>query len=398
MTSYLKLPWIEKYRPNNLDEVIDEGDKVSLLKGLIERGELPHLLFYGPPGTGKTSLILALARQVYGDSFRNKYVLELNASDDRGIDTVRRQIPEFVKTSTNKPKLIILDEADALTGDAQGALRRVIEQYSKHCRFCLICNNIYKIIGGLKSRCVVIRFGRLPDLNIKEKLSKIIELEGVRISEETIDFILKSCGDFRQVLNILQLEHTLKSTLEGENYTEIQVEEICRYLGIPDDKQFTDIVYQLTHGRLRENVARLKSDHARNLYSLVELVKMLTLWAVEQRSLTIGQKKKIIESLSEIDYRLKNSMGESDIQLYALASIFLGLGQIITKSNGNTTNSGQITATAASSKQITASVPSSTTITSHCSSTGDSVSGTPVPTTKTLVRKTVKPKAKAKVS
>lgn len=329
----VSLPYIEKYRPATMEDIIDEGNKVAVLNSLIDKGELPHLLLYGPPGTGKTSLILAAARKMYGDNFRNKYVLELNASDDRGIDTVRKQIPEFVKTATNKPKLIILDEADALTGDAQGALRRVIEQYSKQCRFCLICNNIYKIIGGLKSRCVVIRFGRLPDVNIKERLAKIIEIEKVRISEATIDFILKNCGDFRQVLNILQLEHTLKSTIEGDNYSEIEISEICRYLGIPDDDRFKEIVHQLTNGRLRENIALLKADHASNNYSIVELVKMLTLWTVEQKVLTIGQKKKIIEGLSEIDYRLKNSMGESDIQLYALASIFLGLGQVMSKSS-----------------------------------------------------------------
>jgi replication factor C subunit 3/5 len=332
---YANLPWIEKYRPSNLSEIIDEGNKVDILRGLIEKDELPHLLFYGPPGTGKTSLILACAREYYGSNFR-KYVLELNASDDRGIDTVRKQIPEFVKTSTNKIKMVILDEADALTGDAQGALRRVIEQFSKYCRFCLICNNIYKIIGGLKSRCVVIRFGKLPSENIKEKLSNIIEQEKVRISDETIDFILKNCGDFRQVLNILQLQHTLKHTLEGEEYELIDERDICRYLGIPTQNQFDQIIHSLLYRRLRDNVNRLVEDHGNNLYSLVELVRMLTSWTVEQKRLTIGLKKKIIEGLSEIDYRLKNSMGESDIQIYALASIFLGLGQIIDKGGGGT--------------------------------------------------------------
>ena len=328
MSNNFILPWIEKYRPNKLDEIIDEGDKVPILKGLIERDELPHLLFYGPPGTGKTSLILASAREYYGENFR-RYVLELNASDDRGIDTVRKQIPEFVKTLTNRLKLIILDEADALTNDAQGALRRVVEQFSKYCRFCLICNNIYKIIPGLLSRCVVIRFGKLPEANCRQKLNSIIAQEQVNISSDTIKFILQHCSDFRQVLNILQLEHTRKSTLGGDGYSAISNEDICRYLGIPSKDKFNQIMKNLLNERLKVNVMQLQEDYNQNLYSLVELVKMLTSWTVEQKYLTIGQKRKIIESLSELDFRLKNSTGESDIQLNALASIFLGLGQII---------------------------------------------------------------------
>lgn len=324
MTNCNNLPWIEKYRPNGLSEVIDEGDKVNIIRGLVLKDELPHLLFYGPPGTGKTSLGLACARDYYGDNFR-KYVLELNASDDRGIETVRKKIPEFVKTATNKLKMIILDEADALTNDAQGALRRVIEQYSKYCRFCLICNNIYKIIGGLKSRCVVIRFGKLPNENIKAKLSLIIKQEGVRIDDYTIDYILKNCNDFRQVLNILQLQHTLKSTLEGSEYSLINENDVSKYLGIPSQSQFSDIIDSLLNKRLKQNVDRLTSDHNNNLYSLVELIRLLTNWVVEQKMLTIPKKRQLIESLAEVDYRLKNSMGESDIQIYALASVFLGL-------------------------------------------------------------------------
>lgn len=319
------LPWIEKYRPNCLDDVIDEGNKITILKGLIEKDELPHLLFYGPPGTGKTSLILACARDYFGENFR-KYVLELNASDDRGIDTVRKQIPEFIKTSTNKIKLIILDEADALTNDAQGALRRVIEQYSKYCRFCLICNNIYKIIGGLRSRCVIIRFGKLPINNMKTKLDTIIKAENVKINDRAIDLMLRHCGDFRQILNVLQLKHTLKRTLENsDDYTQIDNEDICNYFGIPTDERFNSIVESLLNNRLKDNVNMLIDHHNNNYYSLVELIRLLTIWISDHKKLTIGNKRKLIEGISDIDFRLKNSMGDSDIQIYCLASLFLGL-------------------------------------------------------------------------
>ena len=343
------LPWIEKYRPIHLDDMIDEGNKINILRGLIRNNELTHLMFYGPPGTGKTSLILACCREYYGDNFR-QYVLELNASDERGIDTVRKQIPEFIKRSTpGKIKLVILDEADALTGDAQGALRRVIEQYSRQCRFCLICNNAYKIIPGLFSRCATIRFGKLPIANTVEKLSKIIQEESVNISQATVLFLLDHCADFRQILNIIQREHTLKFMLEGPDYSPINETNICDYLGIPTPEQFDLIVDSLISKRLNDNVNLLMEHHNKNRYSLTELVKLLSIWTAKQKWLTIGQKKKIIESLSSIDYRLKNSLGENDIQIYFLASIFMGLNKDAkpTTATATTTATTTTTATAA---------------------------------------------------
>ena len=148
------LPWVEKYRPKDLNELIAHEEIISVLNKLIESNKLPHLLFHGPPGTGKTSTIKACAKKMFGEHI-SSMVLELNASDDRGIDVVREQIKEFAGTKklfSTGVKLVILDEADAMTQDAQAALRRVIEKYTSNTRFCLICNYVNKIMPALQSR------------------------------------------------------------------------------------------------------------------------------------------------------------------------------------------------------------------------------------------------------
>jgi replication factor C subunit 3/5 len=179
------LPWVEKYRPEELSDVISHTDIINTIDKLIEKNNLPNLLFYGPPGTGKTSTILACARRVNGPKFQSM-VLELNASDERGIEVVRQQIKNFAssqKLFTQGMKLIILDEADAMTQTAQFALRRVMEKYIKSTRFCLICNYINKIIPALQSRCTRFRFGPLEKSQIQNRLRNIASKEGVKLQD-----------------------------------------------------------------------------------------------------------------------------------------------------------------------------------------------------------------------
>uniref|UniRef100_A0A8C9LG87 Replication factor C subunit 5 n=1 Tax=Pavo cristatus TaxID=9049 RepID=A0A8C9LG87_PAVCR len=174
----------------------------------ISEDRLPHLLLYGPPGTGKTSTILACARQLYREREFSSMVLELNASDDRGIDIVRGPILSFASTRTifkKGFKLVILDEADAMTQDAQNALRRVIEKFTENTRFCLICNYLSKIIPALQSRCTRFRFGPLTPELMVPRLQHVIQEEGVDVSEDGMKALVTlSSGDMRRALNILQ--------------------------------------------------------------------------------------------------------------------------------------------------------------------------------------------------
>jgi replication factor C subunit 2/4 len=172
-------PWVEKYRPKTFNEI---SAQENTLKSLTVTDNLPHLLFYGPPGSGKTTTILAYCRSL---SESMDFVLELNASDERGIDMIRTKVKYFAKTITKRPfKIIILDEADSLTKDAQSALRRIMELYSKTTRFCLICNYLSRVIDPLASRCAKFRFQALPTAAIASRLEYIVEQEAVSIQPQ----------------------------------------------------------------------------------------------------------------------------------------------------------------------------------------------------------------------
>jgi len=200
-------------RPQNLDEIIFQEEIVQSFKGIKNTGKLPHLLLYGPPGTGKTSIIHALAKEIFGPQDYKERILELNASDDRGIQKVREKIKKYaetklIKLSKSVPnfKIIILDEADQMTADAQNALRRVMEDYSNITRFCLICNYVTKIIEPLNSRCVKFRFKQIPLDHQISQLKRICAQENLEIEVPAIEKLIEiSEGDLRKSVNLLQL-------------------------------------------------------------------------------------------------------------------------------------------------------------------------------------------------
>jgi replication factor C subunit 3/5 len=201
------LPWIEKYRPKNIEEIISHTQNIDTIKKLLENNSLPHLLFHGSPGTGKTSMILAIAKKIYKKNMR-LMVMKLDASDDRGINSVRDDIKGFAeKTNMFQKgiKLIILDEVDAMTFDAQFALRRIIELYSTTVRFCLICNYENKIIPAIRSRCANFRFSNIDNINTTIKLDQIIKNEKL-VCEPGVSLTIAkiSKGDLRKAINLLQ--------------------------------------------------------------------------------------------------------------------------------------------------------------------------------------------------
>ena len=242
------LPWIEKYRPKNIDEIMSHTQNIDTIKKLLENESLPHLLFHGSPGTGKTSMILTIAKKIYGKNMR-LMVMKLDASDDRGINSVRDDIKGFAeKTNMFQKgiKLIILDEVDAMTFDAQFALRRIIEIYSESVRFCLICNYENKIIPAIRSRCANFRFSNIDNKNVSFKLDQIIEKEKLNCDDGVSNTIAKiSKGDLRKAINLLQ-----SVSMNSNNISN----EICyESSGIPSSEIVSKILIILLDNNIEFN-------------------------------------------------------------------------------------------------------------------------------------------------
>jgi len=228
------LPWIVKYRPPTLDDIISQELIIKTLKIFFSSNDFPHLLFYGPSGTGKSSAILTGAKQIFGE-ITPYNVMELNASNDRGIKVVRQRIKTFASThSQDKFKLIILDEADAITEDAQSVLRQIMDNYSYNVKFCLICNYIRKIIPSIQSRTICFRFVPLNNNQMKNKIKEICKKENITITKRGLDLIIKiSDGDMRKALNTLQ---TISSIEKNIDYVHIN-----KVVNHPNEKIFDNV-------------------------------------------------------------------------------------------------------------------------------------------------------------
>ncbi|CCF56263.1 hypothetical protein KAFR_0A08290 [Kazachstania africana CBS 2517] len=282
------LPWVEKYRPVTLDDVYGQKEIVGTVRKFVEEGKLPHLLFYGPPGTGKTSTIIALAREIYGKNYSNM-VLELNASDDRGIDVVRNQIKEFASTRqifSKGFKLIILDEADAMTNAAQNALRRIIEKYTKNTRFCILANYAHKLTPALLSRCTRFRFQPLPSDAIETRIANVLVHENLKLNDTAKRALLDlSKGDMRRVLNVLQAS---RATLDDPSNEEITDDIIYECVGAPRPEDLETVLKSI-----------LEDDWSTAYYTLTKVRTMKGLALID-----------LIEGIVKIleEYELKNEV------------------------------------------------------------------------------------------
>jgi replication factor C subunit 3/5 len=310
------LPWVEKYRPKSIDEIISHAQNIETIKKLLIGGSLPHLLFHGSSGTGKTSTIMAIAKEIYGNNIR-LMVMKLDASDDRGINSVREDIKGFAEKSNMFQKgvrLIILDEADSMTFDAQFALRRIIEKYSATIRFCLICNYENKIIPAIRSRCANFRFSNIDNIHICYKLDQIINIEKISHEENVIDTIATLAkGDLRKAINLLQ-SISMQSKFITNN--------LCyETAGIPSNSEIINILKILNNKNYDFNQSyNIVSPLIKNQgYSLSVVLKELILELLEHN--LSENMPQIISDLSDLENQVtKSTFG--DIYITTLIGIF----------------------------------------------------------------------------
>ncbi|CAB9516581.1 factor C small subunit [Seminavis robusta] len=313
-----QLPWVEKYRPDKLDDLVAHDDIIQIIKNLIEQDQLPHLLLYGPPGTGKTSTIVAAAKKMYGSHAAYKSMtLELNASDARGIDVVRNQIKEFAGTKqlfSKGIKLIILDECDAMTNDAQFALRRIIEKYTSNARFCLICNYVSKIIPALQSRCTRFRFAPLARDQIEGRLTEIAQKEHCNTTPDGMDAILRlSGGDMRRVLNLLQATSMSSDEINGTT--------VYQTSGAPLPTDVTIILDLLLNQSMQTAVTDILKLCGTKGYALVDILQELT-FEITALDLPGPALATMLDGMSDIEHRLAFGTSEK-IQTAALVGVFV---------------------------------------------------------------------------
>jgi len=311
--------WTEKYRPDTLDEVVGHEDIVGRLKSFVEEDSIPHLMFAGPAGTGKTTSAIALAKDLYGDEWKQNF-METNASDERGISVVREQIKNFARTKAVNAdyKIIFLDEADALTSDAQQALRRTMEQFSENCRFILSCNYSSKIIDPIQSRCAVFRFNRLSEDEVKQYIERIAKEEDFKISESAVEAVLRVAeGDLRRVTNILQTTALQKDKIQEDDiYTAAaslrpkEIEEVLETALSGDFMEARDSLSDLMIERGLDGQDIISAIH-REIYDL----------DIEDKG-----KLELMESLAEFEFRVAEG-GSDDIQIEALLAKLASIGK-----------------------------------------------------------------------
>jgi len=321
LSSIAELLWAEKYRPRSLDDIVNQEEIVKRLKKFVEEKNMPHLLFVGPPGTGKTTAAHALAHDLYGENYL-QYMLELNASDERGIDTIRTKVKEFARSRTPPGipfKIVLLDEADNMTADAQQALRRLMEMYTTSTRFILIANFPSKIIEPIQSRCALFRFTPLKKEDVIARLKWICEQEKCKYTEEGLETIYEiSEGDMRRAINVLQAAAAIGT---------VTPEIVYKVVGLAHPREIREMIKLALDGqfqRARDQLRQLMINYG---LSGVDVIKQIHRELFSQE-LKIPEELRIMiaDYAGEIQFRLVEG-ADDEIQLNAFLAWLTLLGQ-----------------------------------------------------------------------
>ena len=304
------ITWTEKYRPTELKSIYSHEFIIKALTKCIKKKNLPHLLFYGPPGCGKTSTIFALTKQLFPQDIWQDRILELNASDERGINAVRHKIKNFAKNSVNNSntnippwKIIILDEADTMTNDSQFALRRIIEKYSKITRFCIICNYKNKIIEPIKSRCACFYFKSLSNIHIMKRLKYICKNENVKYNNEILENIIKiSRGDLRKTINYVQMCYNTFGN-------EMSLATFNKIAGILPQEELNNLFCFTKIDNIQDLIDKI-DYYESNGYSLVNQIKNIYDYVIKL-DIDVKKKGEICKKIVDIDYNLSKGCDET---------------------------------------------------------------------------------------
>ena len=318
MTDIENMIWTEKYRPKKFDDVKGQDNIVKRTKAFVKQKNMPHLLFAGPAGVGKSTLALVVAKELFKESWKNN-LLELNASDERGIDVVRVKVKDFARTKAlgNVPfKIIFLDECDALTREAQQALRRTMENYTRTCRFILSCNFSSKIIDPIQSRCVVFKFKPLPKKDIFEIIEIISKKENLKITEKTKQALYEiSNGDCRKVENILQSSAAITSDIDEKVIYSVASQAL--------PKEVKEILELAISNKILDARKKLLNTMLENGLSGLDMIKQIQslIWGLDIENI---KKLNMIKLCGEIEFRLVEGSDEF-IQVEALLA---GIAQL----------------------------------------------------------------------
>jgi replication factor C subunit 2/4 len=318
MNRNIQLPWIEKYRPGDTDQILLDDMLLEKIKKIIESKCVPNMILTGEPGTGKTSTVLIIAREIFKEDY-NENVLELNASDDRGLSIINNTIIPFCQKITKaQEKLIILDEADSITNKAQNLLSNLINEYKKNCRFVFVCNDSIKINESIQSKCIIVNFPRLTDINIKDKLIEICDTEKIEYTDKFInELIFISDKDIRKSINNLECIYF--------TYKKLTVDNIYKLLDKPKPEYIRNILHMCVENRFEDSILEVYKLYGDGYNVSDILLTFLNYLMKSDNNLNIP-KEKVLElfKIISISYTNVQEGNDSLVQLVGcISNIFL---------------------------------------------------------------------------